>query len=363
MTRATLFDGIVAEAWPVLAEADGGKLTLTFGDGEVEPIDPALLQLVEGTGLPRYSRTDLPGWRLRFAEAPDPQVAALLPARAGRYGRWIDRIGLAPATGAFAAIAVIVVAVGYSAPAWVAPMVPAPWERDLGQALVGDFGKRRCKDPAGNRALAALAERLEPGIGRGGTLQDGAGAIRLSAINFDMFNAAALPGGQIVVFKEMLVEAEPDALAGVVAHEIAHVRRRHVTQALVRELGIGALIRLFAGGIGNNAGQLVALSYTRANEAEADADAILMLRRANIDPRATARLFGKLAKDAGEDEGRGFDMEFLDSHPVSRDRARRFAASFSKSPAYRPALTRDQADALVDVCWIRPKALPRPPAR
>ena len=58
-----------------------------------------------------------------------------------------------------------------------------------------------------------------------------------------MFNAAALPGGYIVVFKPAITETDPDALAGVLAHEIAHVRRRHVTEALIRELGIGALIR------------------------------------------------------------------------------------------------------------------------
>ncbi len=150
----------------------------------------------------------------------------------------------------------------------------------------------------------------------------------------------------------MLTDTDADALAGVMAHEIAHVRRRHVTQALVRELGIGALLRLFSSGIGTNAEQLVALSYTRANEAEADRDAIATLRRAGIDPRPTARLFAKLAKI--ESESGAFDAKFLDSHPVSRDRARHFAGSFVPGTAYRAALSRDEADALSNVCWVRP---------
>ena len=79
-----------------------------------------------------------------------------------------------------------------------------------------------------------------------------------------MFNAAALPGGYIVVFKPAITETNPDALAGVLAHEVAHVRRRHVTEALIRELGIGALVRMFAGNIGANAEQIVSLSYTRS---------------------------------------------------------------------------------------------------
>lgn len=349
--RATLFDGSIAEACPVLVEADGEALRITHQNGHAELVDPALLMLVEDPGrFPRFSRSDIAGWRLRFEEAPDPALAALLPRRAPRYGRWVDRIGLLPAAGAFAAAAAVVVAIGYAAPAWIAPLIPEQWERNLGTALVGDFGDLRCTDAAGNRALAALTERLEPGI----TNAKRAAAIRFTAIDVDIYNAAALPGGQIVIFKEMLTDADADALAGVVAHEIAHVRRRHVTQALVRELGIGALLRLFAGGIGANAEQLVALSYTRANEEEADRDAIATLRRAGIDPRPTARLFAKLSKEAGEGERGAFDAEFLQSHPVSRERALRFAASHTPGRAYRPVLTQDQADALSDVCWVRP---------
>jgi len=349
---ATLFDGLVAEACPVVVSAEDGLIALTREDGAVERIDPGLLARVDGSAVaaPRFSRGDIAGWRLRFAESPDAALAALLPHRAAGYGRWIDRVGLIPAAGAFAVAAAVVVAVGYSAPMWVAPLIPPQWERNLGTALVGDFGDLRCTNSAGNRALTALAERLEPGITTRGDR-----AVRFTAINVNFFNAAALPGGQIVIFKDMLRETKTDALAGVVAHEIAHVRRRHVTQALVRELGIGALIRLFAGGVGANAQQLVALSYTRANEAEADRDAIAALDRAAIDPRPTARLFAKLSKDMGEGEG-GFDTEFLQSHPVNRDRARRFAAAYVPGRAYRPALSRDESDALADACWVRPKA-------
>ena len=132
------------------------------------------------------------------------------------------------------------------------------------------------------------------------------------------------------------------------AHEIAHVRRRHVTEALIRELGIGALIRLFAGDIGANAQQIVSLSYSRDNEAEADADAIAMLKRAGISPKPTAELFEQFAEEQGE--GSSYSAEFLQSHPLSGGRAERFAASFDPAARYSPALTRAQADALFDVC-------------
>jgi predicted Zn-dependent protease len=210
--------------------------------------------------------------------------------------------------------------------------------------MVGDFGNLRCRDAKGQQALEALVERVAPGATRGPN------AIKVAALDVPVFNAAALPGGYIVVFKPAITETDSDALAGVLAHEVAHVRRRHVTEALIRELGIGALIRLFAGDLGANAEQLVALSYTRKNEAQADSDAIQMLRRANISPRPIAVLFRRLGKETP-----AFSAEFLQSHPLTGKRAQRFAAAFDPRAKYQPALNRAQSDTLYDICRKRDK--------
>jgi predicted Zn-dependent protease len=232
-----------------------------------------------------------------------------------------------------------VVAIGFLAPHWLAPHVPMSWERNVGSAIVGDFGSLRCRNSAGQHALEALVERISPGA------TGGPNGIKVAALDVSQFNAAALPGGYIVVFKPAITETDADALAGILAHEVAHVRRRHVTEALIRELGIGAIIRLFAGDLGANAEQLVALSYTRENEAQADGDAIEMLRRANISPRPTADLFRRLDREAP-----AYSAEFLQSHPLSGKRAARFATSFDPKARYQPALSRDQSDALFDIC-------------
>ncbi|MEQ7873670.1 M48 family metallopeptidase [Sphingomonas sp. ASV193] len=346
MVRAALFDGRTAEARPVTLAAVEDRLQLGFGDGgEDERVEPALLRAVEGSGGTRFSRTDLPGWRLRLLDPADPPLAALLPVQAKGYGRWIDRLGLWRASALFAGIAVAVLLVGHLAPAYVAPLVPQRWERDLGNSLVGDFGTLRCASPDGNAALRALADRIDPAA----TSADPDAAIRFSALDSSIYNAAALPGRNIVVFRGMLDDTRPTALAGVLAHEMAHVHRRHVTQALIREFGIGSLIRLFAGGIGANTEQLVGLSFTRANEAEADADAIAALRRADVDPRPTAALFFKLSHLTGDQ--RGDDrLAFLNSHPVSIDRAIAFYRSYVPGHAYRPVLMPAQAQALAAIC-------------
>jgi Zn-dependent protease with chaperone function len=345
LIQGTLYDGLTAHPYPVSVEVVGETLTLTHDSGWSEKVSGPWLKRIESSsaGL-RLGNKDKPGWRLVLPAEAEDELGPLL-GRHERYGRWIDRIGLVPALAVGAALTAGVVVLGYLAPHWIAPHVPMSWERNVGGAIVGDFGKIRCRDPKGQKALEALLERVAPGA------LSGPNPVKIAAIDVPIFNAAALPGGYIVVFKPAITETEPDALAGILAHEMGHVRRRHVTEALIRELGIGALIRLFAGNIGANAEQIVALSYTRENEAQADSEAIAALRRAGISPKPTADLFARLSKEGGE--GRSYNAEFLQSHPLSMKRAQRFAASVDPNAHYQPALSRDQADALFDICRKR----------
>jgi len=346
VVEGKLYDG--ATAHPHRVEVDVGPegLFIFRTDGSVEEVATRLLKRVEGNpGAIRLARSDVQGWRLSIGIEAIAQIEPLL-GRPEKYGRWVDRIGLIPALlgGIFATAAIA--AVGFAAPGWIAPHVPEQWERNVGDAIVGDFGDRRCGDGHGQAALNSIVRRLE---GKG----KGRDEIRITALNVPMFNAAALPGGHIVVFRPAITETEDaDALAGIVAHEIAHVRRRHVAEAMIREFGIGTLIRLFGGSVGANAQQLVALSYSREAEAEADRDAIQMLRRAGVSPLPTARLFEKLAKEEGD--GLTYAAGYLDSHPASAARAREFARSHDPRVRYAPVLSEAQADALWNVCWNRP---------
>jgi Zn-dependent protease with chaperone function len=343
LIEGNLYDGVTAHLHEVTVEFGANGLTLTQTGGWSERVAAVQVRRLDaGPGI-RLGRRDIGGWRLMLPPEADAEVKALL-GKEERYGRWIDRVGLVPALIIGCVVTASVVTLGYLAPHWVAPHVPMSWERNVGTAIVGDFGDLRCRDAKGQHALEALVERVSPGATKGPN------PIKIAALNVPMFNAAALPGGYIVVFKPAITETSSDALAGILAHEVAHVRRRHVTEALIRELGIGALIRLFAGTVGANAEQMVALSYTRGNEAQADADAIAMLKRARVSPRPTAALFARLSKE----QGLSYSAEFLQSHPLSAKRAQRFAASFDPQAAYTPALSREQTDALADICWKRP---------
>ena len=89
----------------------------------------------------------------------------------------------------------------------------------------------------------------------------------------------------------------------------------------------------------------MSLSYTRANEYEADGDAIGALARAKIDPRPTAELFRELDKDDGPDFAAA---EFLNSHPASGDRAKRFAAAYRPGITYTPVISAGDYKAMRD---------------
>ncbi|NNC48849.1 MAG: M48 family metallopeptidase [Sphingomonas sp.] len=336
---AILYDGQTAARQIVIVEAYATKLDIRFEDGRHDsvPVDELTRSGKDG-GAVRLGREGHEGWRLILPE-PLPQAFVDILPTGSRYGGFIDRIGIAPAIIVLAGITALILFGAYASPKLVAPIIPPKWEENVGDAMVGDFGERRCRSDEAEAAILSLIDRLDPG--------EYAMEVEAAILDLDWENAAALPGGHIVLFDGAISEwDDPDAVAGVIAHEVAHVRERHVTEALVRELGIGALIRLFADDLGANAQAIMGLSYTRENESEADDSAIRMLERAKIDPRPTSELFDRFAEMAGEPIFNGF----LDSHPVSADRAEQFADSYDAERSYRPAFTTTEWAAIKAAC-------------
>ncbi len=153
----------------------------------------------------------------------------------------------------------------------------------------------------------------------------------IKVIDSDEINAFALPGGFFYINTGLILAAEEEAeLAGVMAHEIAHVTARHGTRnatrgELTQLLMIPALIFLPGGWAGygiyqamNVAVPLAFLKFSRGFEAEADYLGLQYMYKAGYDPNAYVSFFEKI--QAEEKRRPGSVPTAFRSHPPTEDR-------------------------------------------
>lgn len=169
----------------------------------------------------------------------------------------------------------------------------------------------------------------------------------IKVIDSDEVNAFALPGGFFYVNKGLLLAADNEAeLAGVMAHEIAHVAARHAVEnqakaSLLEYAALGASI--FLGGIPGMIYQNTAgigllgifMKFSRGAEEEADKLGVQYMYAAGYDPGAMATMFEKL--EAKNKKKPGFISRAFATHPAPPDRrqsAINLAARFPEREEY-----------------------------
>ena len=131
--------------------------------------------------------------------------------------------------------------------------------------------------------------------------QDQGFEYRLEVLENEMPNAFAMPGGQMVILTGLLeILDTPEEVAGVLAHELAHVYRRHSLKRLLQATGLITLGQIAMGDVAGAAGMLAgaagmaALHYSREAEEDADRQGTELMHRAGIDPENLAEAFRKL---------------------------------------------------------------------
>ena len=170
--------------------------------------------------------------------------------------------------------------------------------------------------------------------------------------NLSDLNAFALPGGFLYVNRGLIEASRSEAeLAGVLAHEVAHVALRHGTanasKAYLAQAGVGILGGLLGGqsattrgiieavgGLGLNA---LFLKYSRAAEEQADIVGTQILGRAGYDPQAMAGMFAMLQQQARREPSKL--EQFFSSHPAPANReakVRKEAAAIGAGGQRRP---------------------------
>jgi predicted Zn-dependent protease len=157
---------------------------------------------------------------------------------------------------------------------------------------------------------------------------------QIEVVNAPEINAFALPGGFLYVNRGLIqaVRSE-DELAGVLAHEIAHVSLRHgtkqATKGAAAQTGLDLLTRVLgrndrksgqiAGVVGGLGLSAAFLKFGRDAEREADQAGAHMMARAGYDPMAMASFFDLLASQRRSNPGKV--EQFFSSHPSPGDRA------------------------------------------
>jgi len=342
--QAWHFDGKTPVRRPVDIQAIGRDFYLVEQERRHGPFPFIDVTYVgEQDGAHVYGLDESDGWRLGLRGEIPAELTGLLPVKR-RYGGWVDRLGFGRAAIAFTAISAAVIAVVLFTPQWLAPLVPSSWEQEMGDALVGDFGGRFCSTEQGSKALANMVN----------TLEEDASDLQVEVANISMVNAIALPGGKVILFQGLIDSARsPDEVAGVLAHEIGHVRERHVMQSLLRQLGLSIVLGGADGAGGSLFNGALSSSYSRDAEREADAYSIKAMSDGGISPTATAGFFRRLSKIDGSENTEGNTARitgYMSSHPLSSDRQKAFENSLIKGKAYRPSLNAADWKALQTMC-------------
>ena len=161
----------------------------------------------------------------------------------------------------------------------------------------------------------------------------------IKVIDSDEINAMALPGGFFYVNSGLILAADEEAeLAGVMAHEIAHVAARHITRQMTRGnwANIGTIPLIFVGGgigyaVRSAAGiglPMTFVTFQRGFEAEADYLGLQYMYKTGYDPQAFISFFEKV--QAQEKKKPGTLAKAFATHPQTPDRISRSQEEISK---------------------------------
>ena len=188
---------------------------------------------------------------------------------------------------------------------------------------------------------------------------------RFNILDMEVPNALALPEGQIFVSRGMLVLVNSeDELAGILAHEIAHVEERHAAERqglsiVISPIRFGAGIAGWATGLiipdlgeaivelGDSTSGLVLAPYSREQEREADRVGQALAAATGYQPTGLVNLLDTMDKAEQLDPENKHEPDFFDSHPETAERvALAGEYALSLTPAARPISARGRAEVI-----------------
>lgn len=157
-------------------------------------------------------------------------------------------------------------------------------------------------------------------------------------------NAFALPGNHLIIYSGLIERCDSaEELCGVMAHEIGHITLDHVIKRLGSELGITVLTTLASNGNAATVARVIkslsSSAFERGQESEADAFAVNTLQKAGVNPEGFAVFMNKMA-DIYKDIPK--EMEWISSHPDSRNRVVAIRGLIRNDANYTPVITEEE---------------------
>jgi predicted Zn-dependent protease len=206
----------------------------------------------------------------------------------------------------------------------------------------------------GDRILVAAGEYYKAGKGPSSSKKEDSswmfkpGGLKFHFVNSKTLNAFTTGGEHMYIYTELFRQcSSEDELAAVMSHEFAHVYCRHVQKGMNRQMETMALAAgagaagyaaggsdqgaTYAGALGSAAmlvGQFAGMSYTRADENEADKYGFVFYTRAGWDPDHFGDFFQKMI-----DKGLDTTPEMMSDHPTLRSRV---AATKDRASRLKP---------------------------
>lgn len=320
-----------------------GAVTDTWPYGNVRRADGMLdaLRLSCTTALP-----------LARLETIDEETKAAIVSRCPS----LDASRGAPQTGrivfwSLAAVCSIVMLVLFVIPVIadrLAPFIPMAFEKRLGEGFDRQartiFGGKLCNATAGQAAFTSLVDKLA----RAGDIDI---PLNAQVVSSAVPNAFALPGGKVYLLNGLLQKAQnTDEIAGVLAHELGHVKHRDHMRKLIQTGGTSFLVGLLFGDV-TGAGavifagrSLLDASYSRDAEQSADAFAADVMHKLG---RSSAPMGEFLLRVTGAQANKSYTI--FASHPLTEER-RAAMADDGRTNTGQELLSATEWTALKNIC-------------
>lgn len=244
---------------------------------------------------------DFPKESLQFQQEDYPALAAALIKEQNRIAQTYQHINRLSPIKLVVASASLVVGTVFLYFQFISPwvgeqavrVIPKSVEITMGESIANNFIAMADVDTLKSEWLTAFFESCN---------YTSEYPVELTYLQGDVVNAFAAPGGQIVVYEDMLQLTEnSNELAGLLAHELAHVNQRHSMKTLARSFSSYLVLSVLTGDVGGISGVILEqansikeMANSRSFEREADELGLGYMIDNQIDPNGMVQLFENL---------------------------------------------------------------------